>query len=74
MACVLGAGIAFKVPSPTEIRLMAEGDVAIAHLAVCEAGAAAVLQERLDALTAAGTEHAIFLRDQRVTTRPIFAP
>jgi hypothetical protein len=57
-----------------EMRLMAEGYVAIAHLAACEAGGTAALQDRLDALTALGTEDAIFLRDQLVTARQVFAP
>ncbi|MGC8731456.1 MAG: hypothetical protein ACP5RC_04280 [Halothiobacillaceae bacterium] len=57
-----------------EMRLMAEGYLAIAQLAACEAGAAAALQDRLDALTATGTEDAIFLRDQLVNARQIFAP
>jgi hypothetical protein len=57
-----------------EMRLMAEGYLAIAQLAAGAAGAGAALQDRLDALTAAGTKDAIFLRDQLVTARQIFAP
>ena len=53
---------------------LAEGYLAIAHLAACDSGAGAALQDRLDALTAAGTEDAMFLRDQLVTARRIFAP
>jgi hypothetical protein len=57
-----------------EMRLMAEGYIAVAQLAAGAAGAGAALQDRLDALTAAGTKDAIFLRDQLVTARQIFAP
>jgi hypothetical protein len=57
-----------------EMRLMAEGYLAIAQLAACAAGAGAALQDRLDALTAASTKDAILLRDQLVTARQIFAP
>jgi hypothetical protein len=57
-----------------EMRLMAEGYLAIAQLAAGAAGAGAALQDRLDALTAAATKDAIFLRDQLVTARQIFAP
>jgi hypothetical protein len=57
-----------------EMRLMAEGYQAIADLKTGKTGAGAALQSKLDALQAAGTEDAGFLRDQLVTARQIFAP
>jgi hypothetical protein len=46
----------------------------MAYRAACEAGAGAALQDRLDTLTAAGTDGAIFPRGQLLKARHIFAP
>ena len=65
--------VAFKPSLPGRSQLSFQINVGLL-LGQSKLGAGAALQDRLDALTAAGTKDAIFLRDQLVTARQIFAP